>query len=246
MATPTWQELQDCFCANTWIRKPDAALELNPYFEAMANRRYNYSTAPDRSACRLVFLDPVLKNPANKTLVRNGRFIWCSNLRYEGLAEDGLRQISFTVDKGNKRFIVSENNVLCVPSNVFINNGRYFRKKDKTFKAFSSVFSYSSAITMMAKQDGTDLDDIKSKIALDSPYKPGTLVAPRLGYFYPITYSPGTANRPSVLDEPPYGIIIGSSFDNSDFSGREFYRVRFAGTTYERVHPVQMEIINEV
>ena len=33
---------------------------------------------------------------------------------------------------------------------------------------------------------------------------------------------------------------------NEEFIGREFYRVRFGDTTYERVHPVQLEIINEV
>ena len=44
----------------------------------------------------------------------------------------------------------------------------------------------------------------------------------------------------------PYGIILAPSFNNTDYSGREFYRVRFGGTTYEKVHPVQMEIINEV
>ena len=245
MAMSTWQELQDYFCSNFFVKKSGAPVP-NPHHENMSKRRYNYSTASDLKSCRLVFLKSVLDEPTNKTLVRSGRFIWCSNLNYEGVGDDGLRQISFTVDKGSKRFFVAENNVLCVPANIFINNGRYFRKKDKTFKAFSSVFSYSNAVKIMAKQCDEDLDNIKKIISLDNPYKPGTLVAPRLGYFYPVIPPPGTADRPSLDDEHPYGIIIGPSFDNSDFSGREFYRVRFAGTTYERVHPVQMEIINEV
>ena len=44
----------------------------------------------------------------------------------------------------------------------------------------------------------------------------------------------------------PCGIVLGRSFDRDDYMGREFYRVRFGDTTYERVHPVEMEIINEV
>ncbi|MCS5550919.1 MAG: hypothetical protein NZ811_05325, partial [Gammaproteobacteria bacterium] len=76
----------------------------------------------------------------------------------------------------------------------------------------------------------------------ENPYRPGTLVAPRLGYFYP-TVSPPDAN---YLAAHPYGIILGPSLVNDVSAGREFYRVRFGATTYESIHPVQMEIINEV
>ena len=64
------------------------------------------------------------------------------------------------------------------------------------------------------------------------------------GYFYP---DPMT--RPAHYDEDekhPYGIILAPSIGNADYCGREFYRVRFGHTTYERVHPVEMEIVNEV
>ena len=44
----------------------------------------------------------------------------------------------------------------------------------------------------------------------------------------------------------PCGIVLGRSLPVDSFAGKEFYRVRFGDTTYERIHPVQMEIINEV
>ena len=78
-----------------------------------------------------------------------------------------------------------------------------------------------------------------------SPFKPGSLVAPRLGYFYPDFNASSFHDRWD--DQHPYGIILGPSFDSIDTTvGREFYRVRFGNTTYERVHPVQLEMINEV
>ena len=50
----------------------------------------------------------------------------------------------------------------------------------------------------------------------------------------------------SSSQEHPCGIILGPSRNDNEYVSREFYRVRFGGTTYEKVHPVQMEIINEV
>jgi hypothetical protein len=235
---PTWQELQTYHCSRKWLSATSHPAVPNPYYEDAATRRYNYARSLDRSECRLVFLQGVLDDPRNKTLVRGGRFIWCKNLRYEGPGTEGLRQISFTVDNGQKRFLVSENHMLCLPSKLYINNNRFFRRKEKTFTGFSSVFAYPQAITMMCNHyDGTK-EDLINQVRNDSPYRPGTLVAPKLGYFYPM----GTASE----TPHPYGIILGHSVDNSSYGGREFYRVRFANTTYERVHPVEMEIINEV
>lgn len=242
MNAPTWEELRKYHCSQTGIPSPtpQGFSIANPHFEPMAHRRYNYSASTDAASCRLVFLGGVLENPTNRTLMRSGRFIWCKNLMYEGLGEDGLRHISFTIDSGKKRFYVSEANVLCIPSKTFITNNLFCRSREKTFSAFSSVFAYQSALRLMKKSSKLDRSDFVQKISTDNPHRPGTLVSPRLGYFYPTT-EPADATATH-----PYGIILAPSFNNTDYSGREFYRVRFGGTTYEKVHPVQMEIINEV
>jgi len=216
----------------------------NPFHEEVATRRYNYSPATDISAVRLVFLKGVLEQKGNNTLRRSGRFIWCKNLRYEGRSPKGLRQLSFTVDKGQKRFTVSEDNVLCVPSKIYVNNNRYFRQREKTFSSFSSVFGYKNSYKKMAINGGYTLEEFHEIVDKDNPFKPGALVAPRLGYFYPQP-SPEQAAVIDKNQQHPCGIVLGPSFLD-DYIGREFYRVRFGSTTYERVHPVQMEIINEV
>ena len=245
MKLPTWQDLIAHHCSIKTIHQP--VLKSNPHFEESSTRRYNFATSLDSSSCRLVFLNGVLDNPDNKTLRRNGSFIWCKNLRYEGRNKFGMRQISFTVDKGKKRFLVSENNVLCVPSKSYVNNNRYFRTKEKTFKAFSSVFAYNNTLNMMRKKSRLQQGEFDELIKRANPYKPGTLVAPRLGYFHPQSKNIAEAKTKFILnDEHPCGIILGPCHDNTDYSGREFYRVRFGDTTYERVHPVEMEIINEV
>ena len=245
MTTPTWRALFDHHCSLKWTKTGQDSVR-NPFYEDMAARRYNYTPHKDVTACRLVFLKDVLKNPENKTLVRNGRFVWCRNLKYEGRHAHGLRQISFTVDKGQKRFVVREDNVVCIPSKTFINNNRYFRKKETTFKAFSSVFGYKNTMNMMFKNSDLDREDFVKRVNEENPHKPGTLVAARQGYFHPITNGAHLPPSEEWDEEYPYGIIIGPSFDNNDYSGREFYRVKFGETTYERVHPIQLEIVNEV
>jgi len=92
----------------------------------------------------------------------------------------------------------------------------------------------------MSKASGISREDMLSRIQEDTPFGPGTLVAPRLGYFYPESPAPERRGH-----HHPCGIILGPALDNH-FGGRELYRVRFGDTTYEKVHPVQMEIINEV
>jgi len=242
MTLPTWARLRDYHCTSARVSTKPSRRENNPYYEDFSCRRYNYSPVLDRVQFRLVFLKEVLSEPHNKTLIRNGRFIWCSNLQYEGRDEQGYRKVSFTVDKGQKRFVVAENNMLCVPSNIFINNNQYFRTKDKTFSAFSSVFSYKNCVSSMAKSGGYTTADFNELISEHNPFKPGALVSPRVGYFFP-DLKPGMEEV--LEDEHPYGIILGPSFLD-DFIGREFYRARFGSTTYERVHPIQLEIINEV
>ena len=246
MSLATWGDLMTLHCTLKWY-KAGNKIHLNPYYEDMACRRYNYAPSKDITACRLVFLNDVLLDSRNKTLVRDGRFIWCRNLEYEGLNAQGLRHISFTIDKGQKRFIVAENNLLAVPARTFVNNKSFFRRKEATFRCFASVFGYKNTMNMMCKRQTLEREEFYRKVREDNPHKPGTLVAPRLGYFYPTGQSPPAALPGDLSKDYPYGIILGASADNNhDHSGREFYRVKFGETTYERVHPVQMEIINEV
>ena len=44
----------------------------------------------------------------------------------------------------------------------------------------------------------------------------------------------------------PVGVVLGPARGISPHSGKELYRVSFAETIYEEVHPIQLEVINEV
>lgn len=239
MVFPTWSELILNYCS----RKGD-----NPHYEEFASRRYNFAASNDRNSCRMIFLRGVLSDKANRTLRRKGRFIWCRDLKYEGRNQDGFRSISFTVDHGQKRFYVGENNILCLPSQVCVSNNRFFNSKKKTFLPFSSVFSYGNSLRMMAKSDGCDVEEIKSLVARDNPYRAGSLVSPRVGYFFPGIDPDKIKKEMDQKQEHPCGIILGPSFpENSyEYVAKEFYRVQFGDTIYEKIHPVQMEIVNEV
>ena len=240
MSLPSWGQLLQNFCSKN---KKD-----NPYYEDFANRRYNYAANDDKKSCRLIFLKDVLNEEGNKTLRRRGRFIWCRKLRYEGKNADGFREISFTIDKGAKRFQVAENNILCIPSTLCVSNHRYFKSKHKTFYPFSSVFSYKKTLNMMRVDKNCSTENFKKIITADSPFKPGTLVQARRGYFFP-EINIHDLNKPNhihVDDTHPCGIILGPAFVDSGYVSKEFYRVSFGDTIYEKVHPVQMEIINEI
>ena len=241
MNFPTWGELIDYHCTAKEVYT-ETSRSKNPFYEPFGLKRFNYASTLDKDSCRLVFSKSVLSNPDHKTLCRKGRFLWCKNLKYEGKSSNGLRSISFTVDKGNKRFCVEENNILCIPSKIYVSNNKYFRTKDKVFFPFSTVFSYANTTKMMAAETGISQSDMQNRFLSDSPYKPGTLVAPRLGYFYPDS---GTEPIPRHT-EHPCGIILGPALIDNGYIGRELYRVRFGETTYEKVHPIQMEVIHEV
>ena len=237
MTFSTWGDLIRDFCS---IKNSSS------FYEEFSTRRYNYAPSNDRFSCRLIFLKDVLKNKQNKTLRRHGRFIWCRGLRYEGRNEDGVRSISFTDDKGQKRFCVGENNILCLPSNICVQNNRYFKAKKKTFLPFSTVFSYKNTLSMMIKNGDCNESELLTMLEADSPYRPGTLVAPRHGYFFP-DIDPKKLDKEISSEQPhPCGIILGPSMVENKYVDKEFYRVRFGNTTYERVHPVQMEIVNEI
>ena len=238
MDFPTWGQLIEQFCSNDRGK--------NPYYEDFSNRRYNFAASSDNDRCRLIFLKGVLEDPTNKTLRRDGRFIWCKKLKYEGRNSLGFRSISFSVDDGKKRFYVGENNVLCLPSSLCVANHRYFKPKQKTFFSFSTVFGYEKTFKMMEPNDKDDAMMWRDEVRKDNPWQPGTLVAPRMGYFYPDIDIKKINKEISADAKHPCGIILGPSRTDSDYVGKEFYRVRFGNTTYERIHPTQMEIINEV
>ena len=243
MSLSTWTELVEHYCSIRNMVNSDNRYVQNPFFESLAGRRYNYSPTPDLDQFRFVFLKDVLSDSTNATLRRNGRFIWCSDLLYEGKGCDNLRYLSFVVDNGTKRFSVGENNILCIPSNNYVNNNRYFRTKDKTFAPFSSPFGYDNVIKSLSRNHHQSQEELCALLENDRPFQRGSLVSPRKGYFYPNI----NEAQPSSLGSPhPYGLVLGPSFHNNLESGRDFYRVRFGNTTYERVHPIQMELIHEV
>lgn len=231
---PKWGQLIENFCSNK--SSPE-------FYEPFATRRYNFGTSNDHGRCRLIFLKDALKNPENKTLFRNGRFIWCSNLRYDGTSDAGLRCVSFTVDRGHKRFQVEENNILTLPSKVCVSNNRYFKSKQKTFLPFSTIFSYEKTLQMMARHKRMDRETFSETIAKQNPYRPGTLVIPRVGYFWPDVDIKKIGTEINEDSQHPCGIILGKSFEENNYVNKEFYRVRFGKTTYERLHPVQLEIV---
>ncbi len=244
MKFPTWEELLTHHCTVSRYSTPGGKCLENSYYESFAVRRFNIASGDDTHKFRFVFLKAVLENADNSTLRRSGRSIWCSNLYYEGVSDQGYRQVSFTVDGGKKRFMVSENSMLCLPSKIFVSNNRFFRTKDKTFVPFSSALSYSNSVNAMARAEKTNAKDLLERIERDNPFKPGALVVPRVGYFYP-AIKPELNSSQDLRHHHPCGIILGPSLIEG-YIGRELYRVRFGATTYEKVHPIQMEIINAI
>jgi hypothetical protein len=185
MKPHTWYDLADSFCARS-----DSLISggKNKNFERFAARRYNYAHNPPAGAVRLVFLRDVALDKNNKTLSRDGRFVWCKELKYEGKNSDGYRTISFNIRNGNKRFHVSEQHVLAIPHNVYVNNNSFFRKYNRIFTAFASVFDYRDAVKVMRRNDDNrwkDLDDFVDYLRCETPFRPGTLVNARNGMFFP-------------------------------------------------------------
>ena len=295
MKQDTWYDLADHFCA-----RESSLLDggKNKYFERFAARRYNYAHNPPFGSVRLVFLKEVAKDKNNKTLVRNGRFIWCKDLKYEGKCPSGYRTISFRIGDGNKRFHVSEKHIVAIPHNIYINNNSFFRKYNRIFSSFASVFDYRDAVKIMKRNDDghwNDLEDYMDYLRCETAFRPGALVRARKGMFFPnLTKLQDTmkvlteefctsqgllkhsdrlndylAGRPHSYassdkelmgvvcqfndwcqDKPqaahPVGVVLGRARNVSPHSGRELYRVSFAETIYEEVHPIQLEVINEV
>ena len=160
----------------------------NQYFEEISRRRYNYSPANDQSRVRLLFPKQVLsRHPQYKTLVRNGRAIWCFDLKYEGVSSSGYRQFSFNLKGGKKRFTVEERDALCIPVHCSV-IPQPWRPNHRSLAPFGTVFGYEQAVRIMYqnREDlSLTLSAFEQIILGASPYQPGALVRPRLPYYYP-------------------------------------------------------------
>ena len=302
MSLPTWHDLADSFCS-----RETSLLQCgeNEHFERLAVRRYNYVT-PRPGQAKLVFLKSAsIHNPENATLVRDGKYVWCEGFSYEGKTETGHRQLSFNAPGVRKaRFTVSERDVLTIPNHAHVSNNAWFRRKyNKLFIPFRSVFSNESVIQGIADSEGIDSQTAYRRFMIDeSPYVPGTLVAPRHGLFYPdlvqasskldelvqafcdehgasdwlrhrlrtylsfgdrttfdhrishhvADYVKWATTQPTALHPPGVVYCQARTADEvarlieADQPVRELYHVNFGGTIYKEVHPIQLEIINEV
>jgi hypothetical protein len=161
---------------------------VNESWEEISHRRYNYSSSDDVHAVRLLFPKIILEeHPHYKTLVRKGRAIWCYGLKYEGVSAKGYRQVSFHLKGGQKRFLVEERYALCVPSKASV-IPRPWRSNSEVFKPFGALFAYESALQLMYTHTTAAIpsyNEFIEQVKADCPFKPGVLVRPRLGYFYP-------------------------------------------------------------
>jgi hypothetical protein len=249
MKIPTWAELAACHGSNRLLADTD---QKNPRYERFMDRRYNYATGDDRHAIRLIFTEKAKQSLPSPSSLRDGRFLWAKKLRFEGVdAETGMRKISFTTGKRKRRLTVLEDGVLCLPARLSVNNDKLLRNREIKLAMFSTVFSYAPALAMMFRDQKSfaqpDREQFFEEIRSLDPFRPGMLVAPRLGYFYPIGKPPSYDRENPGLQEFPYGIVLGTCPESpKSIFGREFYRVRFGGTTYNKVLALQMEIINEV
>ena len=162
--------------------------EDNENYDVVSRRRYNYSPATEENKLRLVFPKNILKRyPTYKTLVREGRAIWCYNIKYEGVGTSQYRQFSFNLKGGKKRFVVEERDALCIPAHCSVIPAPW-RPDHKVFTPFGTLFGYDQAMRLMFRSRSNlslSYEDFVAEIDALSPFKPGALVRPRTPYYYP-------------------------------------------------------------
>ena len=192
---PTWHNLKAYYSYHKTVlngpKHKDRHIQ-NPLHEPLTRRRYNYSKVVDKDRVRIVFLNRLLEvKPEYKTLVREGKPIWCYDLRYEGLVE-GSRSFSFRLAGAkNKRFTVTENYALLVPQRVFIDHIVSARIFPRTpYSQFGTVFRYDNCREMMYNNRSEDHFYLSYKefvklLDNDCQIKVGGLVRPRVGLFSP-------------------------------------------------------------
>ena len=227
---------------------PEVDGDKNPFYEPFTHKRYNPSRIKDSKRFRLIFLDRTLDEyPKYKTLVRDGRPVWCENIKYEGTS-DNLRYFSFNLKGGKKRFTISENYCFLLPSRLYVYPSWPSRLgKSKSLCArLGSIFGYPPALKVMydnEEDSSQSFDDFKDRLKKESPLRPGVLVAPRVGLFRPFFVAPEKQNA-KPTDEFPYGLIIRQEDTKyQELYGRELFTVSFGGNIVENVHPIEMEVV---
>ena len=220
----------------------------NPFFEPFTHKRYNPSRIKDTNRFRLIFLSRTLDEyPKYQTLVRDGRPVWCENLKYEGAANN-LRHFSFNLRNGKKRFTISENYCFLLPSRLYVYPSWPSRLgSSKSLCArLGSIFGYPAAIDDMYKNNDKkeSFQQFKARLDKESPFRPGVLISPRVGLFRP--FKKGTEKQAfDDTDQFPYGLIIRQEDAKyQELYGRELFTVSFGGNIVENVHPIEMEVVN--
>ena len=192
---PTWHNLKSFYSYHKTVlagpKDEERHLE-NPLYEPLTRRRYNYSKVTDRDRVRIVFLNRLLEiKPEYKTLVRDGKPVWCYDLKYEGLI-GGSRAFSFRLSGAkNKRFTVTERYALLVPQRVFIDHVVSARIFPRTpYSQFGAVFRYDNCREMMYNNRSEEHFRLSYRefcdlLDNDCQIKVGDLVRPRVGLFSP-------------------------------------------------------------
>jgi hypothetical protein len=307
ISKPTWYNLKAYYSYHrTVLSGPytKSQYEPNPMYEPLTRRRYNYSKIIDTNRVRIVFLSRLAEQkPDYKTLIRDGKPLWCHEMRYEGIIENN-RAFSFRLDGAkNKRFVVTEDFALLIPQRVFIDHTVSARFTPRTpYSQFGSVFRYDNCRQMMYKNRVEEhrhfsFVEFCNLLDNDCQIKVGNLVKPRVGLFSPTrqrvmrtgkigvnilqrmldTYKskigPTDHNtlcevvqldanlelnqrEASILDKFlnwcmtsdevlfPFGLVIArESSINDGLFGKELYTVRFGPNQYDKIHPIELEVV---
>jgi len=221
----------------------------NPFYEPFTRNRFNPSKITDGAVVRIVFLNSLVRDHgrAYRALVKSGRPVWCADLRYAGLGEDGQRRFSFRLAKRKKRFVVSEKHALLIPTRAYIRPAwpNSLHLNDGALFKMGTVFAYPPAIAAMYAnrspvESSLSLAEFEENIRQDHPLTPGSLVSPRLGLFRMTALLSG--EDPNA--EYPYGLILRRENETySELFGRELFMVRFGQQIQRNVHIAELELI---
>lgn len=241
---PSWQEMRthlSCY--------QDVNGRKNPFYEPFTRNRFNPSKVTDGEIVRIVFLNSLTRDhgPAYRALVKSGRPVWCTDLRYDGVDNSAQRQFSFRLTKGKKRFVVSEKYALLIPSRSYIHPAwpNSLHLNDGMLFKMGTVFAYPPAVRAMylastARKEGTSLIGFEEQIRSDHPLVPGSLVSPRIGMFR-LTHLLHGEDPDAAF---PYGLVLRREKETySELFGRELFMIRFGQQIQRNVHIAELEPI---